>query len=142
MPVLNQLPAGLQAPPEHLTAESREFFLHVIATGSYDAPARDMLVRFCEVRDRIVQARRELGKFSNPAKKNSENGSGLEDSGGAPPAENDRSSFVFTDKHGQPRIHPLVNVERGLINEYGKLFRLLGWDQAPPDGQLPLFPTR
>jgi hypothetical protein len=84
----------------------------VIETGSYDAPARALLVRFCEVRDELEAVRME-----------------------AYPA-------IFTDKHGQPRTHPGKKHELALTNEYGKLFRLLGWDQAPPDGQLPLFGAR
>jgi phage terminase small subunit len=111
-----QLPADLQGPPEYLTPEASEFFLHVVSTGSYDAPARALLIRFCEVRDQLVRIRIEL-KTGN-------------------------QSFTFNDKHGQPRIHPLVKHELALTNEFGKLFRLLGWDQAPPDGQLSLFPSK
>jgi hypothetical protein len=43
--------------------------------------------------------------------------------------------IMFTDKLGQPRIHPLVKHELILTNEYGNLFQLLGWDQAPPTGE-------
>lgn len=112
MSELNQLPGDLQGPPVHLSAPAREFFSHVIGTGSYDAPARALLIRFCEVRDQLEKVRVELAA-----------GQGV----------------TFVDKHGQPRIHPLVKHELALTNEYGKLFRLLGWDQAPPDGQIPLF---
>jgi len=110
MSVIDKLPADLQGPPEYFSDEAREFFLHVVATGSYDAPARALLMQFCEVRDKLAKIRVELAKFDNP--------------------------FTFQDKHGQPRIHPLVKHEGALINEYGKLFRLLGWDQAPPDSQM------
>lgn len=114
MSELNQLPEDVQAPPSHLSERGREFFLHVVGTGSYDAPARKMLIRFCELGDQLAKVREELGE----------------------------SKTTFVDKHGQPRIHPLVKHELALTNEYGKLFRLLGWDQAPPDGQMPLFGTR
>ena len=115
MSEMNNLPEDLLGPPDHLSPATRDFFLHIIATGSYDAPARALLIRFCEVRDQLIKLRAELtaGTFT----------------------------FTFTDKHGQPRIHPLVKHELALTNEYGKLFRLLGWDQAPPDGQLLLFPN-
>lgn len=106
MSVLDQLPEDLKAPPEHFSAAAREFFTHVVATGSYDAPARTLLMRYCEVMDRLSQVSSELrvnGRY-------------------------------FTDKHGQPREHPMAKEYRGLINEQGKIFRLLGWDQAPPDG--------
>lgn len=107
MSELNQIPDDLQAPPSHLTETARDFFLHIVGNGSYDAPARALLVKFCEVRDQLETVRGELaGK-----------------------------SICFTDKHGQPRIHPLAKHELALTNEYGKLFRLLGWDQAPPEGQ-------
>lgn len=108
MSVIEQLPDDLKAPPEHFSPEAREFFLHVIATGSYDAPARALLIRFCEVRDQLAKVRAELSAAG--------------------------TSFTFVDKHNQPRLHPLVKHELALTNEYGKLFRLLGWDQAPPDG--------
>lgn len=113
MAELNQLPEDLQSPPDHLSPAARELFLHVVASGSYDAPARALLIRFCEVRDQLAKIRVELA-------------------GGA-------ITFTFTDKHQQPRIHPLVKHELALTNEYGKLFRLLGWDQAPPDGQQAFF---
>jgi|SRR5581483_9642639 len=108
MSVLDQLPTDLKAPPEHFSPEAREFFTHVVATGSYDAPARALLIRFCEIRDQLAKVRAEMASNGHP--------------------------FTFTDKHGQPRMHPLVKHELSLTNEYGKLFRLLGWDQAPPDG--------
>lgn len=113
MSELNQLPEDLQSPPDHLSPTAREFFLHVVASGSYDAPARALLIRFCEVRDQLAKIRTELA--------------------------GDAITFTFTDKHQQPRIHPLVKHELALTNEYGKLFRLLGWDQAPPDGQQSFF---
>ncbi|HXI92983.1 MAG TPA: hypothetical protein VNO24_23505 [Blastocatellia bacterium] len=112
MSELNSLPQDLQGPPDYLSDASREFFEHVVATGSYDAPARALLIRFCVVRDQLEKVRSQLA-----------------DAG---------VGFTFTDKHNQPRVHPLVKHELALTNEYGKLFRLLGWDQAP-DGQLPLF---
>lgn len=114
MSELNSLPEHLQAPPDDLSPESRELFLHVLATGSYDAPARELLIEFCRGRDALTAVRAEIKK----------------------------TGFSFIDKHQQPRIHPLAKHELALINEYGKLFRLLGWDQAPPDGQMPLFGFR
>lgn len=111
MSELNSLPRHLQAPPADLSEESKELFLHVLATGSYDAPARELLIEFCRGRDTIATIRGELAI----------------------------SGYSFIDKHNQPRTHPNVKLLLALINEYGKLFRLLGWDQAP-DGQLPLFP--
>lgn len=108
MSVLEQLPEDLRTPPAHFSNAAREFFTHVVATGSYDAPARAMLIRFCEIRDQLAKLKAELASSEHP--------------------------FTFTDKHGQPRMNPLVKHELALTNEYGKLFRLLGWDQAPPDG--------
>jgi hypothetical protein len=108
MSVLDQLPDDLQAPPAHFSEAARSFFMHVVSTGSYDAPARALLIRFCEVGDQLQKVRGELAAAS--------------------------SSFTFTDKAGQPRLHPLVKHELALTNEYGKLFRLLGWDQAPATG--------
>lgn len=113
MSVIEQLPEDLKAAPEYLSASAREFFACVVATGSYDAPARALLIRFCEVRDQLVKIRTELADANQ--------------------------GFTFTDKHHQPRIHPLVKHELALTNEYGKLFRLLGWDQAPPEGQQSFF---
>jgi len=98
----DQIPADLEGPPAHLSEKSRQFFLHVTTTGDYDAPARALLVRFCEVRDELEKIRTL------------------------------QYETCFKDKHGQPRIHPLVKHEVALTNEIGKLFRLLGWDQAPP----------
>lgn len=108
MSVIDQLPGDLKAPPEYFSPDAAEFFTHVVATGSYDAPARAMLIRFCEIRDQLAKVRKELASSDHP--------------------------FTFVDKHNQPRMHPLVKHELALTNEYGKLFRLLGWDQAPPEG--------
>jgi phage terminase small subunit len=105
MSVIEQLPEHLKQPPPHLSSAATEFFLHVVATGSYDAPARSLLITYCEICDRLEEVRRELSEKGR----------------------------YFTDKHGQPRVHPLVKEQESLINEKGKLFRLLGWDQAPPD---------
>jgi hypothetical protein len=110
MSELNQLPEHLKGPPAHLSEAAREFFLHVIATGSYDAPARALLIRFAEVGDQLEVVRVALAK----------------------------EGVTFADTHGQPRIHPLVKHELALTNEFGKLFRLLGWDQAPDGGQMTL----
>lgn len=107
MSELNSLPQDLQGPPAYLSEAAREFFLHVVATGSYDAPARALLIRFCHVRDQLEKLRLELVE----------------------------TGFTFIDKHKQPRMNPLVKHELALTNEYGKLFRLLCWDQAPPEGQ-------
>lgn len=103
-----EVPEDLNGAPLHFSPTSRDFFMHVVATGVYDAPARALLIRFCEIRDQLAKVRTELASMEH--------------------------SFTFNDKHGQPRIHPLVKHELALTNEYGKLFRLLGWDQAPPDG--------
>lgn len=105
----NDLPADLLEPPEHLTPRSKEFFRHVVGLSDYDAPARALLIRFCEVRDELEELRRQ------------------------------KIPAFFQDKHGQPRVHPGKKHELALTNEYGKLFRLLGWDQAPPNGQGNLF---
>ena len=110
MVAVNELPADLQKPPDYLSVAAQELFEHVVASGSYDAPARALLIQFLKVRDDLERVRVELAKVG----------------------------FTFVDKHGQPRMHPLVKHEQSLTNEMGKLFRLLGWDQAPPSGQLSL----
>ncbi len=110
---LSDLPDDLKAAPGHLTEVSRNFFVHVTGTIEFDAPAGALLIRFLEVRDQLAKARAELAALGG--------------------------SFTFLDKHNQPRIHPLVKHELALSNEYGKLFRLLGWDQAPPADQGTLF---
>ncbi len=104
MSLIEQLPEDLREPPAHLSAPSREFFSHQVASGPYDAAARVMLIQFLEMRDMIAQCREER-----------------------------KGALTFTDKHGQPREHPLIKIELKVINELGKQFRLLGWDLPPVD---------
>ena len=39
----------------------------------------------------------------------------------------------YKDRFGKPRLHPAALREVALTNEFGKMYRLLGLDQPPPD---------
>jgi hypothetical protein len=98
-PFKTGIPEDLKGPPEHLTESGKNLWRAVLATGSYDAPARALLGRFCEIRDQLEKVRGEIAALSS-----------------------------YVDSKGT--IHPLIRFQKDLTNEYGKLFRLLGWDQA------------
>jgi hypothetical protein len=105
MALNGDLPEFLNSPPADLSAEMKEFWLHTVA-GNYDAQARTLLNTYCRVTDR-------LGELD---------------------AEIRTKGYYYTDRFGREREHDRVKVYARLVNEQGKLFRLLGWDQAPPDG--------
>jgi hypothetical protein len=42
-----------------------------------------------------------------------------------------KHGYYFTTRRGQPAMHPAAIREKTLVNELGKIFRLLGLDQEP-----------
>jgi phage terminase small subunit len=107
MPLNDEIPEHLRQAPAQLRESIRDFFESVVRNNAaYDATARTLLIRYCELLDQLedVKAQRKEKKIN----------------------------YYFNDKHGQPRIHPLAKHEMQLTNEIGKLFRLLGWDLSPP----------
>jgi hypothetical protein len=109
----NAIPEELLT-PEHLTAASRRLYEHICLrnAASYDAAARILVIQFLRQRETAETARGHIAS----------------------------EGAVFKDRWGQPRQNPWVDIERQASREMGRLFHLLGWDMAPPDGQLDLFP--
>lgn len=105
MSIINNLPDDLRDPPEYLSGQARNWFCHIVETGSYDAPSRILLIAFLTQWDTKEAARCEIAKLGK----------------------------VFKDRWGQPRENPWCKVERESTREMGRLFRLLGWDQVPSD---------
>ena len=107
-----ELPEILECVPEgELLPESRDLYAHIIATGQYDAPSRILVINFLQQRETAILARKHV-------------------------AEEGR---VFKDRWGQPRQNPWAKEEREAVAAMSRLYRSLGWDQAPPDSQLNLF---
>jgi phage terminase small subunit len=103
----DDIPANLKEAPGYLRPQIREFFRYHVTNSPdlWDAAARSLLVQYCKIWNQLEDVREErTAKNVSP---------------------------TFNDKHGQPRIHPLVKHEMELTNEFGKLFRLLGFDQTP-----------
>jgi hypothetical protein len=107
-----EIPEYLEHAPENLRPEIREFFESVVNGGNYDSPARTLLVRYCALLNQLADVTEERIEKKIP--------------------------YTFNDRHGLPRPHPLVKLELSINNELTKVFRMLGWDLAPP-AQMDLF---
>src|SRR5579859_3918177 len=90
------LPLALVS-PEHLSANSREFFNVNVVTGTFDdPPGRVLLLAFCEMLDALAEARSHLKT----------------------------EGAVFLDRWHQPRANPWARRELELVRELGKVYRL------------------
>jgi hypothetical protein len=107
----DKLPDDLQSAPSDLSEESRHLFAHVVSTGEYDGPARVLVIQFLQARDTATAARKELLK----------------------------SGRTFRDRWGQLRESPWAKIDREAVRDMSRIFRSLGWDQAPPAGQMDLW---
>jgi hypothetical protein len=96
----------------HLTAENQERYRAIMGSGHYsDAQARILVAAFLEQFERKELARAHVAECGP----------------------------VFKDRWGQERESPWCDVERKALREMARLYRMLGWDLAPPNGQSDLF---
>lgn len=96
------LPDALRSAPPSLSDEARAIFDSMVTTMDFaDAPARMLVVRFCEIHDQLAEAKKKLAE----------------------------SGPVFRDRWGQPRQSPWAHRELELTRELARLYRVMGLDQ-------------
>ena len=92
-------------PPSHLQADTRQWFRSVVGDYVLEDHHVRLLVACCEAWDRAETARRKVK----------------------------REGMFYTDRFGQPKPHPGVDVERKARDQFRLLLRELGLDVAPPN---------
>lgn len=95
-------------PPAHLRPESSEWFREVVSEYDLERHHLILLVSACESLDRATQAREAIAKHG----------------------------AVFTDRYGQPRARPEVQIERDSRTQFARLLRELGLDLAGPESDV------
>lgn len=91
-------------PPAHLRPESSEWFREVVSEYDLERHHLILLVSACEALDRAAGAREAIAKHG----------------------------AVFTDRYGQPRARPEVQIERDSRTQFARLLRELGLDVDGP----------
>ena len=91
-------------PPKHLRSETRAWWREVVASYVLDSHHVKLLQACAEAWDRAEQARKVI----------------------------DRKGLIYTDRFGQPKAHPAVDIERRSLAEFRLHLRELGLDVAPP----------
>jgi P27 family predicted phage terminase small subunit len=94
-------------PPNHLTADGKKLWQTIADDVELDQPALLILGTLCEQFDRMNQARLILK----------------------------REGILVKDRFGQQKQHPACGIERDSAAAVMRAWRLLGFDQAPPDGR-------
>ena len=96
--------------PTHLAASTRAWWRSVMVDYQLEGHHQHLLTLGCEALDRAEEARKRLA----------EDGS------------------FYTDRHGAPKVHPAVAVERDARLSYARLLRELDLDGEPgPDPRPP-----
>ena len=90
--------------PKHLRDETRAWWRSVVETYDLEAHHLCLLLLCCEAWDRGQEAREQLK----------------------------RDGTYYSDRFGQPRAHPAVNVERDARISFARLLRELDLDVEPP----------
>ena len=91
-------------PPEHLSLESREFYVHVSGNYELDKQHMKLLQLACEAWDRSQEAREIITNAGGP---------------------------VFEDRFGQPRPHPAVRIEQESRSQFTRILRELDLEGEP-----------
>ncbi len=96
--------------PAHLRPETQAWFIEVVTTWELDAHHVRLLTLACESWDRTVAAREIL----------------------------EREGLTVADRHGVPKVHPAVAVERDSRAAFRQCVRELDLDcAAPPEPARP-----
>ncbi len=95
--------------PKHLQSETRQWFDEIVASYELESHHVKLLVAAAESWDRATQARKILAD----------------------------EGICVTDRFGQRRAHPMVNVERDMKGLFSRLIRELALDIEPPDSRPP-----
>jgi P27 family predicted phage terminase small subunit len=102
-------PVKTPEPPAHLSDEAQSWWRKVTADFVLEAHHLKLLQAACEGWDRCQQAREVI----------------------------DKEGVTFNDKHGQPRAHPAVAIERDSRIGFARLLRELALDVEPPKESRP-----
>lgn len=103
-------PSKSPEPPSHLSAEAAAWWGKVAADYMLESHHWKLVQAACEAWDRCQQAREVLAD----------------------------QGLVFVDKHGQPRAHPAVAIERDARIAFARVLRELQLDvDAPAEARPP-----
>ena len=94
----------INAPPQHLSPESREFYVHIAGNYELDVQHMKLLQLACEAWDRSQEAREIITNAGGP---------------------------VFEDRFAQPRPHPAVRIEQESRTQFTRILRELDLDGEP-----------
>ncbi|MDZ4779594.1 MAG: P27 family phage terminase small subunit [Planctomycetia bacterium] len=97
-------PSKTADPPAHLSPEAAAWWRKVLGDFVFEAHHLKLLQAACEAWDRCQQAREQIAT----------------------------EGLTFNDKHGQPRAHPCVGIERDARIAFARLVRELVLDCEPP----------
>jgi len=97
-------PSKAPEPPAHLSTEAQAWWRKVIGDYLLESHHLKVLQAACEAWDRCQQARDQIAV----------------------------EGLTFNDKHGQPRAHPCVAIERDARIAFARLVRELALDCEPP----------
>ncbi len=95
---------AIPAPPAHLRPESSDWFRSVVSEFDLERHHLHLLILACESLDRATQAREAITAHGT----------------------------TFTDRYGQPRARPEVQIERDSRIAFARLLRELGLDVEGP----------
>ena len=96
--------SSVATPPSHLSADSKSWWHAIVAAYLLEDHHLRLLVACCESWDRAETARRRVS----------------------------RDGVFVTDRFGQLRSHPGIDVERKARDQFRLLLREIGLDIAPP----------
>ena len=95
---------SVATPPSHLSADSKSWWLAIVEAFELDHHHVRLLLSCCEAWDRADTSRRRFA----------------------------RDGVFVTDRFGQLKSHPGVDVERKARDQFRLLLREIGLDVAPP----------
>lgn len=101
--------APVPRPPRHLSRESRALWAGIVREFDLERHHLAVLERACEALDRLRQAQAEIAA----------------------------DGITVMDRHGAPKLHPAVNVERDSRIAFLRAVRELGLDLEAPTSRPP-----
>lgn len=96
-------------PPKHLSSESKKLFQWVIDSFFLEPHHIRLLALMCEADDRATQARKDVEK----------------------------NGLTFTDRYGQIKMNPSVQIERDSKVIFARLLRELSLSETPDESRPP-----
>ena len=95
--------------PDHLSRRARAFWRSIVADYALENHQLELLRRTCEAMDRADEAREQIAS----------------------------EGMTTTDRYGQVKPHPCVNIERDARLAIARLLREMSLDVGDPDASRP-----